>query len=68
MQRCLTPLSPGLPRRAAPLAGAALLALAACLGTALATGPARAHGDVTPQAVHTKALPPLGAQWLAENP
>jgi cytochrome c-550 PedF len=27
-----------------------------------------AHGDVTPQAVDTKELPPLGAQWRPENP
>lgn len=39
--------------------------LAACL--ALAQG-AFAHGDVTPQAVDTKALPALGAQWRLENP
>lgn len=29
---------------------------------------ALAHGDVTPQAVDTKDLPPLGEQWRAENP
>jgi cytochrome c-550 PedF len=29
---------------------------------------AQAHGDVTPQAVDTKELPPLGASWKAENP
>jgi len=28
----------------------------------------QAHGDVTPQAVDTKALPPLGDKWVAENP
>ncbi|CAN5878493.1 hypothetical protein BH11PSE12_BH11PSE12_24840 [soil metagenome] len=27
-----------------------------------------AHGDVTPQAVDTKTLPPLGEQWREENP
>ena len=27
-----------------------------------------AHGDVTPQAVDTKSLPQLGAEWKAENP
>jgi len=27
-----------------------------------------AHGDVTPQAVDTKALPPLGEAWREENP
>ena len=42
-----------------PLAGAVL---------ALAAGLAAAHGDVTPQAVDTKNLPPLGEQWRAENP
>lgn len=29
---------------------------------------ALAHGDVTPQAVETKGLEPLGAEWLDENP
>jgi len=27
-----------------------------------------AHGDVTPQAVDTSSLPPLGEGWRAENP
>lgn len=27
-----------------------------------------AHGDVTPQAVETKGLTPLGTEWLEENP
>lgn len=34
----------------------------------LAAAGAWAHGDVTPQAVDTKDLPPLGEQWRAENP
>lgn len=34
----------------------------------LAAGLAAAHGDVTPQAVDTKDLPPLGEKWVAENP
>jgi cytochrome c-550 PedF len=29
---------------------------------------AHAHGDVTPQAVDTKSLPPLGDKWASENP
>lgn len=29
---------------------------------------ASAHGDVTPQAVDTKTLPPLGEGWREENP
>ena len=33
-----------------------------------ACGAAWAHGDVTPQAVDTKALPQLGAEWRKENP
>ncbi len=50
----------GAPRRLArTLLSAAL---------ALATGLAAAHGDVTPQAVDTTGLPPLGEQWRAENP
>lgn len=32
------------------------------------TAPAFAHGDVTPQAVNTEGLPPLGEKWAAENP
>jgi cytochrome c-550 PedF len=42
----------------------------AAFAFALATlaGAAAAHGDVTPQAVDTKDLPPLGADWRAENP
>jgi cytochrome c-550 PedF len=41
------------------------LAISASL---LAPVVAFAHGDVTPQAVDTKALPPLGEQWREENP
>lgn len=53
------------PRRFAfPAMGAALLALAACTAVTAVL----AHGDVTPQAVDTTALPPLGQEWLAENP
>jgi cytochrome c-550 PedF len=37
-------------------------------GLFLAAAGAWAHGDVTPQAVDTKELPPLGADWRAENP
>ncbi|HEY2926677.1 cytochrome c-550 PedF [Piscinibacter sp.] len=48
-------------RRAAAHAGAVLIALAACAA-------AWAHGDVTPQAVDTTALPKLGEEWRAENP
>lgn len=32
------------------------------------SSPAFAHGDVTPQAVDTKALPQLGEQWRDQNP
>jgi cytochrome c-550 PedF len=45
---------------------AVALALAALLP--LMPVSADAHGDVTPQAVDTKDLPPLGAEWRAENP
>jgi cytochrome c-550 PedF len=41
------------------------LTLAATLFIAAA---AWSHGDVTPQAVDTKELPALGADWRAENP
>ena len=50
-------------RRLKPLHAALLLA--AGLGL---TPTAFAHGDVTPQAVDTKELPTLGAQWRLENP
>ena len=40
---------------------AATAALALC-------GTVMAHGDVTPQAVDTKSLPPVGKEWAAENP
>ena len=42
-------------------AGVLLAALLLC-------GGANAHGDVTPQAVDTSALPKLGEAWRAENP
>ena len=35
---------------------------------AVCAGSTWAHGDVTPQAVDTKELPQLGAEWRAENP
>jgi cytochrome c-550 PedF len=44
---------------------AVLVVLASAL---LTHAPARAHGDVTPQAVDTKELPALGADWRADNP
>lgn len=37
-------------------------------GLWLAVAGAWAHGDVTPQAVDTRELPQLGAEWRAENP
>ena len=42
----------------------ALVAAAA----AFAAAAALAHGDVTPQAVDTRELKPLGATWVPENP
>ena len=67
MKRDLLP-SPRLPRRpqrrATAWAGAALKAVAAwAVCTAV-----WAHGDVTPQAVDTTALPKLGEAWRGENP
>jgi cytochrome c-550 PedF len=41
--------------------------LAATLGLGLAAG-AWPHGEVTPQAVDASSLPPLGKEWLQENP
>ena len=45
-----------------------LLPIALTLILAAAAGTAAAHGDVTPQAVDTKALPQLGTDWKPENP
>ena len=42
--------------------------LALGLGSLLFAGAVLAHGDVTPQAVDTSELPPLGEQWRPENP
>jgi cytochrome c-550 PedF len=44
--------------------GAWLLAIAACVSSPAVW----AHGDVTPQAVDTSALPKLGQEWRPENP
>jgi cytochrome c-550 PedF len=54
----------GFRRRAGAPARAAALAIAALGACAAAWG----HGDVTPQAVDTHALPRLGQEWRAENP
>ena len=35
---------------------------------AVSSAQALAHGDVTPQAVDTSALPQLGEEWKATNP
>lgn len=40
----------------------------ACAGAFVLSTSALAHGDVTPQAVDVSGLPPLGADWKAENP
>lgn len=50
-----------------PFARRVASALAA-LGLSLSASVALAHGDVTPQAVDTSALPQLGSEWRAENP
>ena len=42
--------------------------LACALAALLAAPLALAHGDVTPQAVDTRELPPLGQQWREQNP
>ncbi|WP_280155559.1 cytochrome c-550 PedF [Piscinibacter sp. XHJ-5] len=52
----------------APRRAAAVNRLAALLAGLLITPAAMAHGDVTPQAVDTKALPALGEQWRDQNP
>ncbi len=55
-----TPRRRARPRCAARV-GAALLALGGCVAVA-------AHGNVTPQAVDTTGLAPVGEAWLNANP
>lgn len=43
-------------------------AQALALATAVLASTAQPHGDVTPQAVDTTGLAPLGATWRGENP
>lgn len=43
------------------------LTAAICLALA-APGAVMAHGDVTPQAVDTSSLKPVGKEWLIANP
>lgn len=40
----------------------------ALLGLVATAALAHAHGDVTPQAMNTDALPEVGEEWLTENP
>ncbi len=42
--------------------------LSLVLAAALSASLVLAHGDVVPQAVDTKTLPPLGAKWVESNP
>ncbi|WP_066554826.1 cytochrome c-550 PedF [Croceicoccus bisphenolivorans] len=44
------------------------LAASAMALAGLATTQLMAHGDVTPQAVDTSALPDVGEEWLEQNP
>ena len=39
-----------------------------CWPVSASRGLALAHGDVTPQAVDTKGLEPLGKEWRDTNP
>lgn len=52
----------------APTRPRTLLRALTALGLTAALATAFAHGDVTPQAVDTSTLPPLGAKWLDANP
>jgi cytochrome c-550 PedF len=52
----------------APLATTLLRRITLASALALAATAVMAHGDVVPQAVDTKDLPPLGEAWRAENP
>jgi mono/diheme cytochrome c family protein len=66
------PTSPAEPRAAAHHLrhhrSRALAAIGACVIGLVASAAARAHGDVTPQAVDTSSLPKLGVDWRDENP
>lgn len=53
--------TPAIARHLSGRAVAAMLLLA-CAGSAWA------HGDVTPQAVDTSKLPPVGKEWKSTNP
>jgi cytochrome c-550 PedF len=53
--------------KSTPAVRASLAALAGAAAVLLHTA-AWSHGDVTPQAVDTKELPALGADWKADNP
>lgn len=44
------------------------MTIAAASAALIVGSSAMAHGDVTPQAVDTKTLPPVGKEWVAENP
>lgn len=47
----------------------ATAAVLACMGiSVLPVARLSAHGDVTPQAVDTSGLDPVGADWLKKNP
>ncbi|HEX7156610.1 MAG TPA: hypothetical protein VF229_05300, partial [Burkholderiaceae bacterium] len=52
---------------ARPIAAFAALIIA-CWWASVLPLPAHAHGNVTPQAVDTHELPPLGDGWRTENP
>ena len=45
-----------------------LVVIAAVAGLSVASGPAFAHGSVTPQAFATPGLPDLGTKWLDKDP
>jgi cytochrome c-550 PedF len=50
------------------VAGRLVLAAAVCLAAGSIGANVWAHGDVTPQAVDTSALPDIGEAWLTKNP
>jgi cytochrome c-550 PedF len=51
-----------------PFSPTALAKTIMAVGFMAAVGSAGAHGDVTPQAVDTTALPQLGDEWHEANP
>jgi cytochrome c-550 PedF len=67
-RNCLDGRSSSIREETTMKTSSAILAFGSLLLSASIHAPAFAHGDVTPQAVDTRALPQLGSSWRDENP